>query len=705
MIVIKECSKVYLNGKVGIQNVNLKLPNKGLIGIFGESGSGKSTLINCLGGLDSFTNGQVYIDNNVVKDLRKFSTYVFQEFKLLEELTIYENILFSIEKQSDTLNTDKILSKLGILDIKHSKVNAISGGQRQRVAIARAVIQNVPIIICDEPTASLDTKTSNEIFSLLKELSKDKLIIVVSHHIEILENYTNQLIQIDKSQVVKTFECIDTQSSNYKPAEEIKLSNDGALKLGLNNLRHNKIKAIMTAIFLFISLTAVALLTTILFIDIDKISYATYKKNKIEFVQFNTYGNDMKEISRESIPKRILDKMKPEIVSYDHINFSIKYQHSIRYFNSIWVVQGETFRDIRIKKNEVIISKGVAKQLSNDTDSLISDFIHTVEGDLVIIDFLEYEDRNILVMNHDTFETHNSNLLEDSDLIVRLANESYPRYNIYNPYNEYNNVKIKYGTLPVRENEACLPLTLLNLMYPGIDPSTLIGKSVNIDISMNEIEDTKKTSTEQLVITGYTDHGFIFSDSRLAYYISKYGTSSINAGTCGAIYFDYTLDTFKTATVNLVLHEGKVSDDLYFIYTMLRSFTGILISLAIVFGVITLFTVINSVSTSMLKSKKDLGVLICFNIKKNNLGKIFLFENVFVGIIATLCSIVAYAFLLVFINSKINTEWNMNVSILHFNMLIIIILIAVSVTLVFGAISIPLMMLRKKHPIDILYER
>ena len=197
MIQLINANKTYTS-KSGIKvkaldHVNLEFNAKGLVFVLGKSGSGKSSLLNILGGLDSANTSKIMINGQELKrfDDRTCSIYrnthigfIFQEYNLMHNLNVYENIALALRLQNKEVDESKVLDTLALVDLQgleKRRLDELSGGQKQRVAIARALIKDPTIILADEPTGNLDSQTSNQIFEVLKRLSKDNLVIVVSH--------------------------------------------------------------------------------------------------------------------------------------------------------------------------------------------------------------------------------------------------------------------------------------------------------------------------------------------------------------------------------------------------------------------------------------------------------------------------------------------------------------------------------------------
>lgn len=218
MLELKNIYKTY-SSKNGVthralENVSIKFNEKGLVFLLGKSGSGKSTLLNLIGGIDNFDRGDIIFNNRSFLDFKEsdFDYYrntcvgfVFQDFNLLDNLTVYENVALALSLQSkkDHNKVLEMLDSMGVLNLKNRKMDELSGGQRQRVSIARALIKDPKIILADEPTGSLDSETSDAIIKILKDLSKDRLVIIVTHNRELAYNFGDRIIEIRDGFILK----------------------------------------------------------------------------------------------------------------------------------------------------------------------------------------------------------------------------------------------------------------------------------------------------------------------------------------------------------------------------------------------------------------------------------------------------------------------------------------------------------------------
>ena len=198
-----------------LRGVTLRFGERGMVFILGKSGSGKSTLLHILGGLDDADAGYLEIDGKTTQafsrkdfdDYRnEYVGFVFQEYNLLPTFTLRENLSIALELQGKSASEEQIaaaLAKVGLAGMEKRKPTELSGGQRQRVAIARAMIKEPEMILADEPTGALDEETGQSVLKLLKQLSEEKLVIVVSHDRDFAERFGDRIIELADGAVVR----------------------------------------------------------------------------------------------------------------------------------------------------------------------------------------------------------------------------------------------------------------------------------------------------------------------------------------------------------------------------------------------------------------------------------------------------------------------------------------------------------------------
>lgn len=269
MIELKNVSKIYKSKKTveteALKNINLKLEGVGMVFLLGKSGSGKSTLLNLLGALDEPTSGTIRINElDLTKEIeysldsyRNSSIgFVFQDFNLLENFNVYENIELALKLQEKRISQEKLdqtLRAFGLEGLGLRKINELSGGQKQRVAMVRAMIKNPSILLADEPTGNLDAASSKLVFDLLKEISKEKLVIIVSHDIEASRIYADRIIELKDGKIESDTGALKEKKQSSKRVSPY-LPIGYALKTAGKNLFIKPFKLILTVVLLSISL-------------------------------------------------------------------------------------------------------------------------------------------------------------------------------------------------------------------------------------------------------------------------------------------------------------------------------------------------------------------------------------------------------------------------------------------------------------------
>ncbi len=286
MLILKNIVKDYQTGDTAVRalkGININFRENEFVAILGPSGCGKTTMLNIIGGLDRYTSGDLCINGKSTKHFtdEDWDTYrnhsigfIFQSYNLIPHQTVLSNVelaltLSGVSKKERRQRAVEALKKVGLENQIHKKPNQMSGGQMQRVAIARALINDPDILLADEPTGALDSETSVQIMELLKEISKDKLIIMVTHNPDLAYDYSNRIIKCLDGEVIddsNPFEPTDEDRQNeISRAEEVKqkgkksMSFASALALSINNLRTKKARTFLTAFAGSIGIIGIAL--------------------------------------------------------------------------------------------------------------------------------------------------------------------------------------------------------------------------------------------------------------------------------------------------------------------------------------------------------------------------------------------------------------------------------------------------------------
>lgn len=279
MIKLHEIHKVYMQGKKGfhaLKDVTLYFEKGEIVAVYGPSGCGKTTLLNIIGGLDSPTSGNMVIGDRLTtqfneKEWDHFRNhrigFVFQSYNLIEHLPIVENVAISIKLSGEKPAIAKqkaidLLRKVGLENHLEKLPGQLSGGERQRVAIARALINDPDVILADEPTGALDMKTGHEIMSLIRDISKDKLVIMVTHNKKIAKEYSTRMIELKDGRVTSDTAKKDKKVTviNAKERQKGKLKFTEAIKLAYYNLMGKKWRTILISFGLSVGIVGLILI-------------------------------------------------------------------------------------------------------------------------------------------------------------------------------------------------------------------------------------------------------------------------------------------------------------------------------------------------------------------------------------------------------------------------------------------------------------
>lgn len=323
MLQIKNIVKTYVTGELhqtALKNVSISFRENEFVSILGQSGSGKTTLLNIIGGLDRYDSGDLVINGVSTKKYKDSDWdyyrnnsigFVFQSYNLIPHQTVLANVemaltLAGISKKERKQRAIEVLGKVGLADHIHKKPNQMSGGQMQRVAIARALINNPDILLADEPTGALDSETSLQIMELLREIAKDKLVIMVTHNPELADAYSTRIVRLLDGEIISDSDPLEQKGDEKVPEKQKKISMSffTALSLSFNNLRTKKGRTLLTSFAGSIGIIGIALI----------LALSTGMNEYIANIQKETMTSYPITISAESIDLSSAMGMRGEIV-------------------------------------------------------------------------------------------------------------------------------------------------------------------------------------------------------------------------------------------------------------------------------------------------------------------------------------------------------------------------------------------------------
>ena len=461
MLKLENITKIY-EGKnfkqIALNDVTLAFRNNEFVSILGPSGSGKTTLLNIIGGLDKYTYGNLIIDGVSTRKYKerdwnnyrsKKVGFIFQSYNLINHQTVLSNVLLSLNiagkpKKESIKLAKKVLKDVGLENYIKKKPKELSGGQMQRVAIARALVTNPDIILCDEPTGALDSQTSIQIMELLKKISKEKLVIMVTHNVTLANKYSDRVIALNDG--VITYDTSPYEVENYS-LKKIKnkrktMNKFTSLSLSFNNLLTKKSRTLLTSFAGSIGIIGIALVLSL--------SKGTQKYiNKIEKNTFSKY------------PISIME-------SYiDYQNMFDKEKESCKN-GSICSINDLTNNVVNDNKiNSISKFSNILKQNYENINNYTLDINYNYNIDLNI-----YKDNKMIEnssLYFKEFFNNNSPLLKEYTLIYGKLPE------------KYNEIVI------VTDENGKLPLSIMKTLFLNED----IDLSKTINISYEKIIDSK----------------------------------------------------------------------------------------------------------------------------------------------------------------------------------------------------------------------
>lgn len=538
MLKLENVSKIYYtNGIVatGISKVNLELNIGEFVVITGESGSGKSTLLNVISGIDSYEEGEMYINGKETshyteKDFeeyrKKYIANIFQSFNLINSYTVYQNVelvllLNGYKRRQIKKKVLDIIDKVGLTKFKNTKVSKLSGGQKQRVAIARAIVKDTPIIVADEPTGNLDTKSAYEIIELLKNVAKDKLVVIVTHNIEQVEKYATRIIKMHDGRMIQNTEIKNiNEDSKITQANGKNITIPNQYRLGIRNTFNIFSKFIL--LFIVFTFMSVAFLS----------EYSAFKLVEHSTEESSGYSANLRDISKERI---LINKQNREPFTEDDYN-KIKQLSNIDY-----IVEDDISLDTEfILRNDTLNTYGYIKDINNFKGNI--DIGRMPENDDEIILKANKDDYTITQMLDETlnseFSLQKSYREGDTIRTVKIVGIQYNENNTIYDRTFYVSNEVKKVVRSYVHNQYSDMKTLLNDKYvqynietsENVEPGTaivnddlkyqfknnkIINQNINISVSNIYYKDNidltiTKTFTKSNLkkLTGYTDYSY-----------------------------------------------------------------------------------------------------------------------------------------------------------------------------------------------------
>lgn len=773
MLELKNIKKSYKTGSFvqkALDDVSLQFRRNEFVSILGPSGSGKTTLLNIIGGLDHYDSGDLIINNKSTKNYKEndWNAYrnncigfIFQNYNLITHITILENVemgmtLSGVSPKEKRRRAEEALEKVGLIEHAHKKPNQLSGGQMQRVAIARALANNPDIILADEPTGALDTKTSKQIMDLIKEISKDKLVIMVTHNKELAEKYSTRIVELKDGQLLKDSNPVKNEEKVNKEfiIKKTAMSFWTALKLSFNNIKTKKGRTALTAFASSIGIIGIALILALsngFQTKIDEYEQDTLSQMPITI---NTQAMNMNEETMQEIAKnneknkeytnkKIVYPKENELETMLHINkidkqyidyiesidkdklSAISYEYGTT-LNVVTKKSDDTYAMVPTATNYSMSTTSMTgimgwtlypesikgkSSLEKDYDVLAGSINQEKPGIVLAVNSRNELDKSTLEqLGIDTSKKISFDDILDKELKV-IPNDIY-----YNEVNNYFIPSTDYKSM--YENNESITIKIQAIIRGKEDKKQLTQSGIYYNKALvDEIITNNKNSkivNKQKEVTYNVLTGQPFD--KTASTITKDNVLGIlGAEVTPSIIYLYPQD-FETKDYIVdyldAYNKGKKDSDkvLYTDYAaMISSLSGsimdavtyVLIAFSSISLVVSCIMIAIITYISVLERTKEIGILRALGARKKDIKRVFNAETFLIGVFSGLLGIII-AELLTFPANEIIEKLSDLPNVAQLNPIHAIILVIISVTLTVIGGLIPASIASKKDPVEAL---
>lgn len=714
------------NEIIALENIDLEFFDKGLILICGESGCGKTTLLNCIGKFDSLDSGEI-ISNYDYK-----VSYIFQDFQLISDMSVYDNLKLVCDiNDLEYTKIDEALEMLNIIKYKKHFPNQLSGGQKQRVAIARALLTNNPIILADEPTGSLDKKNSLEIAKVLFELSKERLIIVASHDVDLFSQYADRIIRLEDGKIVENHErnkdliISSNQTLNGELKKEPKLSLKACAKIDLKSFKKSKTKVLFLSLTMLLSLLLIMISLSIVFNDNDR----TFKKYlddfNVERVDYfsNFDGNIEDEIRYVSIDEKtlssVLELENTSKVFFNDASYILKLNDNDSFNDINKIYLSNRYKEIAINTNEVVITDFIRDKIKEEYNlDILNKKIKIREIELEVVGIIDtnYKNKNhdnlytdyidndckVIYINEETF-----NILEN-DIPLTFKCSCWLNNNRHRMNLTSNSLLVETdliaGTSEISSGEIILEEFKAKALFKDSAYEDIIGNTITMEFRKYYLSTLVENKDYKIVgiskNTSYIDdedYKYIyqrFCEENFDYYVNQ--GISIENPSLEQLKFLNRLDLF---------HNTYISQSFYDSIYTLKTFSILFLIVGVVALIICILILMNYMSSSMINKKREIGVLKSLYISNYDISKLFLIEIMIISIVSYVIGSILIIFVLNIFNCILVDYHITLISFINYNLFGNLILFLVIALIIYLYNLISFKRLNKKSTIDLVYER
>ena len=769
MLQLKDIVKKYNTGGTEVEvlkKVNISFRESEFVSILGASGSGKTTLLNIIGGLDNYTSGDMLLMGRSTKEFtdRDWDSYrngtigfVFQSYNLIGHLSVIENVKLALSisgesnKEND-IKAKKVLEDVGLGEHLHKKPNQLSGGQMQRVAIARALVTNPKVILADEPTGALDSKTSVQIMELIKEISKEKLVIMVTHNPELARKYSDRIVSVKDGEIIEdTKPYIEQEGNNGYELKKTAMAFSSAIKSSFKNLLTKKFRSLMTVVASSIGIISIGLVLAISS-GMDKYIQTMQNENlssmpiTISSNQIN-FGigedNNTSDSSEENLVPKSRRDVHKNLYSEDALGNGetfIKYiqENAKDYYSAIDFAKGYKIKaltkntkgdivDVKMDGQDNFRGNTIFSVLPEDKNLIMNQFeiVKSLEqnfeypkGDEVVLFTAKNNeiDKNVLKalgysenakVKYEDILGKEFSIVDNNNYYTKVENRFVPATVDEKMYNAGTKVKI----VAIAKAKDSFTVPQFTLGYTKKLQDSLLSKEVSSDIvkeqekdkSKNILTNTKmdnEVATEVLSGLGAnTEPSSIliypktFNDrDKIANTISEYNKKVAEKYGAGTEDYNKYSITYSDMAKQMT---SIMSQMINTITLILTAFAGIsLVVSSIMIGILTYVSVV--------ERTKEIGILRAIGARKKDITRIFIAEAGLIGFVSGAVGVIVSLGLALPISKTIAKALKIDNFSAGLDIKSAVGLILLSVILTLIASVIPSRMAAKKDPVEAL---
>ena len=778
MLQLKEIKKSYKTGDFiqhALKGIDVQFRENEFVAILGPSGSGKTTMLNIIGGLDRYDSGDLIINGKSTKEFKdqdwdayrnNFIGFVFQSYNLINHISVLENVemgmtLSGLNSKKRKKKALELLDKVGLKDHAHKKPNQLSGGQMQRVAIARALANNPKIIMADEPTGALDTKTSIQIMNLIKEIAKDRLVIMVTHNPELANNYASRIIEFKDGNLVNDSNPIkeDEVIKNDIKIKRTSMSFLTALNLSFNNIITKWGRTLITAFASSIGIIGIALILSLsngFDIQIDEFEANTLSSlpigitpqvANVESSRIESNKNSKKEDKEKGkypdidymIPydasvnlKTHINKIDKEYIDYIE-NIDQDLVSAISYYRMTNI---NLLADVNGKKQSISSSSinmsALPKNLGKNTyikdnyDLLAGKFSENKNEVVLVLDSKNRIDTTLLdalgidskvkKVSYNELIGKEFKIVKNNDYYINLGNDTYiPNQNYEELYNNENNITIKIvGIIRGKKgNKLANIMTVMaenmgmnlvsNIGYEDELISEIVANNENSDIVKSQIN-----NDNNCVFMG----GAPFENINLT---KEMALTMLGANDLPMMVNIFTKDfDTKNDILNYLdeYNNGKDEEEqvIYMDYAanvsdltsnIMNAVTYVLVAFSAISLIVSSIMIGIITYISVLERTKEIGILRALGARKKDVTRVFNAETFIIGLTSGLLGIIIARLLLIPANAILLELTDLeNVARMNPYHALLLIIVSLILTLIGG--FIPAIVASKKDPVEAL---